>query len=321
METNLKDVLAGLTNVSEKQIKVERDENLEHVVKELHKIFLAEHEDLGDMTYAKRGFREKCSLLAGLDITPKAVEEFCYELKIHEQQERFIYEAGLMIGLAVQASFNAGYNNFYLPVGHFENELQYLCNNSSGTKDRRLELTIEGNFNHGLKYIKFLKLLIKGNVLFVSDNAQSCEIELIGNLGDKHGIGSGMMHAKNSKIKISGNVIGKLFGSNADGCNFEITGRSVGSCGTGAKNSKFIFHQNPGESSAQFSGGCEYVILGWNNDWRIGAGSHNCVYKCKSEATIKELVEALPDKTLNRPRDNKIYKIHDDGSETLVAEI
>lgn len=321
MKPNIKDALAGLESLKpEKQLKIARDPNLEHVVSELHKIFAKKHEKIRIAVNSK-DISDNLELLAGLDITPDAIERFCYELAIHETRDEFSYEAGPMIGLAVQASFNAGHNKFYLPVSHFESELNYLCNKLSGTEEKKLELTIEGNFNRSLENIEFIKLLIRGNVFFVADNARSCEIELIGNIGDEHGIGSGAMRAINSKIKINGDITGKLFGAYSNGCIFEVTGKSIGNCGTAAMDSKFIFHQNAGHGSAQFSRGCEYIIMGWNNDWRIGSGSHNCTFKCKSEAAIEELKRTLPDAQLGLPRGNKVYRINPDNSETLVAEI
>ncbi len=322
MKPNIKDALAGLESLKpEGQLKIERDPNLEHVVSELRRIFVAEHGEIGGTSVYEHDFQNALGLLSGLDITPSAIEVFCYDLKAHEAQDQFVYNAGLIIGLAVQASFNLGYNKFYLPVGHFEPELEYLCNHLSGKKDRRLELTIEGNFNRSLSKVSFLNILMKGNVIFVADQAKNCEIELIGNVGNRYVIGSGMMSIKNSKVKINGDVLGTLFGSQADSSVFEITGRSGKNCGAFTKNSKFIFHKNAGESSAQFSHDCEYIILGWDNDWRIGSGAYNCKFRCKSEATIEELKKSLPDKTLGRPQNNKIYRINPDGSETLVIEI
>ncbi len=314
---DLKEILGDLEEpVREKQLKVERDPELEKILAGLHREFEASPESYveGYLT-----FSEYCKRLAQFDITPAAVEQFTYELKMHEDKKYLKYYVGTFISAAVQVSFNHGHNGFYVPITYLEKEPQYLCNNISGTKDKPLELTIEGNFNRSLWKISFLKLLIKGNITFCAEDVNSCEIEAVGNVGD--GFCGGVRQTRNSKVKITGDV-GTFCGQQANGCEFEINGRVIEDyLGTIAQNSKFILHQNPGQNAAQFSHGCEFIILGWDNDWRIGSGSYDNIYRCKSPEAIEELKRNLPDTQTGKPRGNKVYKIHEDSSETLVAEI
>lgn len=98
-------------------------------------------------------------------LTPEEIDAFLQATAAYEDQEWFKEKTGFFISRLLQNSYNHSYNNFSLNMENIY-PVNYICFKLTGTKERPIMVTIEGNVGYCLGFCSQGDscFTIKGNV-------------------------------------------------------------------------------------------------------------------------------------------------------------
>ena len=140
----------------------------------------------------------------------------------------------------VQASYDAGYNEFHLPVS---GRSYHLCNELKGTKERPLVINVQSDYANYCAYgMSHVNLTYRGDAsLDFANKAKHCFIDFEGTIKKDWIHIFPFESGFSSKYRLAGDLTEVHPGHKSKNCEFEIF-TDVGSMGASSKNSTFNLH-------------------------------------------------------------------------------
>ena len=210
-------------------------------------------------------------------LEPEKINSFLQATIRFEDNENYREYTGVFISKLIQDSYDVRNNNFVLNTKSLK-EIHNIGVRLEGTKEKPIQITIEGNTGDGCGYEAYhLTFNIKGNAGYgCGSGSVHSTFNIEGNTGDNCG-----QEAQNSTFKIKGNT-GDLCGYEAYHLTFKIKGNIGDQCGLCSENTTFEVHGRFGMNT----GGS--FREGWDER------SKNSTFITYKQETYKRLLEELP---------------------------